>query len=1467
MSKIFKLFMFLILLAGLNVVNAQVFITELADPNNDAGARYIELYNAGASAVDFTEGSNWRIDKYTNASATVSQTLNLTGTIPAGGFYIIATGPVDGDFLTVYGVNADQFDGAVDNVAGSNGDDNLELYDGTGTLVDQFGVPGVDGTGTNHEFEDGRAERVATVTSGKALWDIAEWNIWNDGPSAIEGTTLATQDSPGSFDPKAWIGTSSSPLFEITDVVITNLNATQTKIEWKTTQPTSGFIFYAKEDTTNGFHLEAMESAGMVTEHNLTLDTLTTGLTYYFIIDQNDAAFNNVRSGTYSFIAGDVDTLPVSPYYLAGDFQGWNPSTTPLYDDGTNGDLVSGDGIYSLEFSVATSGFHGWKVTNGTWDVTWPASDSWFSSTTDPQTVLFTFNTNSVGDGWFPDQYIVNTNEAKPTTLVAVGDFQSEEGESGDWINNSTITAMHDDGLDGDLLSGDGIFCYHMKSLPIGSYSAKGVKAGEWNGWGTDGRSQDAKNINFTTTIENQDVYLYVNVNTGRTFLSFEAIEPFVAPKVFFSEYIEGGGNNKVLEIYNGSGSEINLSDFVIRINANGGVWSSVFAFGANEKLADGEVYVIAHAEAVSEITSLADTLIVNPYSGGTSYVTVFNGDDVRALCYVNGTDTTTIDIIGAYDGVDPGTGWSVAGTANATIDHSLVRKETVTSGNTDWTISAGTTVEDSEWEVYDKDTFKYLGQHPGEEVVVVTDPLVAAPTPLVDSSNVISLFSNAYNNVVVDTWSTSWDVADVADFVVEGNDTKLYTNIVYAGIETTSKVINASEMTHFHMDIWTPDSTVEPNVFKIKLVDFGANGVWSGGDDVEHEVTLSASTTPALATGEWVSIDLPLSDFTALTTKEHMAQYIISGNLKTVYVDNMYFYKAANAILYSNFETGLGDWTPRSVTSTKDWLQATGTGALGTTAFAQANGYGEEAPSNDYLIAGPFNLNNFTEEYMDFWSAAKYGKVDTELTLEYSTNYDGSADPSAFTWTALNFTLPVDLNDTWTYSGKIDLSTINSDVVYIAFHYLSNGTDIGRKKIDEVGIYGTPEQGVDLPPVVESVNRTVVIPNANQDTEVTAIVSDDKGVSSVNLVYSNDGTIFSSVAMTNTTGNTWVGNVPEALYNDGDLFGYLVAAADNGAQTDTSDITMLFAGNTRIENIKMLTDDGVLEFKNVMAKVTGTVSAGSGTYSTGRIEAYMQDDTAGVLVIAFGTETPAMVEGNSYTVTGKIIQYNGLVEIEPVTPASDIVDNGSVAAVVPLTTTISEINGYPEQFEGRLVKIEFAELSSTTAWLAGSSSGSTMKIFVGTDTLDLRVDADTDIWGTDAPTFPQDIIGVLGQFDSSIPYNSGYQLMPRRLADFDASVGVDDQNGIPTVYDLSQNYPNPFNPSTKIKFSLPESGLVSLKIYDILGREVATLINEELPASYQTVDFNASNLSTGIYFYRINVNNYTSVKKMILMK
>lgn len=176
-------------------------------------------------------------------------------------------------------------------------------------------------------------------------------------------------------------------------------------------------------------------------------------------------------------------------------------------------------------------------------------------------------------------------------------------------------------------------------------------------------------------------------------------------------------------------------------------------------------------------------------------------------------------------------------------------------------------------------------------KVPVPTSPVTAAPTPTRQAASVISLFSNAYTNVAVDTWSASWDQADVADLQIAGNDTKKYTNFVFAGIEFTSAPVNASAMTAFHMDLWTASPTATPKAFRIKLVDFGANGAFGGGDDVEHEITLTATTTPALATGGWVGIDIPLSAFTGLVTKGHLAQMIFSGDLPTFFIDNVYFY------------------------------------------------------------------------------------------------------------------------------------------------------------------------------------------------------------------------------------------------------------------------------------------------------------------------------------------------------------------------------------------------------------------------------------------------------------------------------------------------------------------------------------------------------------------------------------------------
>ena len=162
---------------------------------------------------------------------------------------------------------------------------------------------------------------------------------------------------------------------------------------------------------------------------------------------------------------------------------------------------------------------------------------------------------------------------------------------------------------------------------------------------------------------------------------------------------------------------------------------------------------------------------------------------------------------------------------------------------------------------------------------------VTAAPTPTVAASKVISMFSDAYTNVPVNTWRTSWSSATLTDLTINGNATKKYSALDFVGIEATTTPIDATAMTHFHTDVWSADFTV----FKVKLVDFGANGAFGGGDDKEHEVTITAP-----AKGSWVSLDIPLSDFTGLTTRAHIAQLIYvgapSGN-NTVYVDNVYFH------------------------------------------------------------------------------------------------------------------------------------------------------------------------------------------------------------------------------------------------------------------------------------------------------------------------------------------------------------------------------------------------------------------------------------------------------------------------------------------------------------------------------------------------------------------------------------------------
>ena len=232
---------------------------------------------------------------------------------------------------------------------------------------------------------------------------------------------------------------------------------------------------------------------------------------------------------------------------------------------------------------------------------------------------------------------------------------------------------------------------------------------------------------------------------------------------LIISEYAEGSSFNKYIEIYNGTGAGVDLSNYEVWRITNGGSWPEG-VISLTGTLADGDVYIIAHNNA----SPTADPIILAA-ADMTSGV-AWNGDDAVGLAKDIAGTFTLIDAVGT-DGSDPGTGWAVAGTNNATANHTLTRKTNICSPNTNWATSAGTTVANSEWVVHPSNYWTDIGSH----ISTCTDTYLG----FVSASS--SLAENGVSiNVCVSITNPSASVATTVDITLDGGSSSATNGIDY---------------------------------------------------------------------------------------------------------------------------------------------------------------------------------------------------------------------------------------------------------------------------------------------------------------------------------------------------------------------------------------------------------------------------------------------------------------------------------------------------------------------------------------------------------------------------------------------------------------------------------------------------------------------------------------------------------------
>ena len=424
--------------------------------------------------------------------------------------------------------------------------------------------------------------------------------------------------------------------------------------------------------------------------------------------------------------------------------------------------------------------------------------------------------------------------------------------------------------------------------------------------------------------------------------------------------------------------------------------------------------------------------------------------------------------------------------------------------------------------------------------------------------------------------------------------------------------------------------------------------------------------------------------------------------------------------------------------------------------------------------------------------------------------------------------------------------------------------------------------------------------PTSTDPVKVRAIVKKTDpdpsvNVDTVKILYSVNYGPFNELLMSKISGDTlWEGTIP--AQPNGSLVRYFFKAVDSKGQSsqlpgDTSNAYFYFVkdGELRIKDLQYtILNNGNTGFWDLRVTVRGIVTADTSDFpnesslllnpgSKDQLRVYIQDDTSAWSGIRlYGTKSYVAKRGDSVEVIGIVRERNNVTEIV-VDSLRIIASNRPIypAVVVKTGDVGNKPNGTQSAEKWESMLVEFRNVSVTD--IDPDRNGGSFREFVVDDgTGPCRVNDDGAYTYS---VYPADTsLGFrLLQVGNKISYLRGifyfsfanYKLEPRRDDDFGTitKVALFYNPSIPEKFELMQNYPNPFNPSTYIEYKLPERTHVSLKVFDVLGREVATLVDEVQEAGSYRIRFENKEISSGVYFYVLRAGKFVDVKKMMLLK